>query len=132
MPTPTTVQASSTRRQAVTGTPPDISRTRTPPHPSTPLLPTPHVTRPRHRTADPTRWARGEVEGLLRGYGTGLHGFNLALRSLDPYATLQRGYALVQRDGQVVESVADTTVGERLGVRVRGGDFPVQIGRAHV
>ncbi|MBI4571523.1 MAG: hypothetical protein HY723_06195, partial [Chloroflexi bacterium] len=44
-----------------------------------------------------------------------------------PYAVLQRGYALVQRNGHVVESVADTKVGERLNVRVRDGDFPVRV-----
>jgi exodeoxyribonuclease VII large subunit len=49
------------------------------------------------------------------------------LHSLDPYATLQRGYALVQRDGHVVDSVADAAVGERLNVRVRDGDFPVRV-----
>jgi exodeoxyribonuclease VII large subunit len=56
-----------------------------------------------------------------------MHGFQLALRSLDPYATLQRGYALVQRDGHVVDSVEGTTVGERLNVRVRDGDFAVRV-----
>lgn len=87
----------------------------------------PEVNRERQRTDDLTRSAQAAVEGLLRGYQKGLHGFHLALRSLDPYATLQRGYALVQRDGHVVESVADTTVGERLDVRVRDGDFPVRV-----
>ena len=33
----------------------------------------------------------------------------------------------MQRDGHVVESVVDTTVGERLNVRVRDGDFPVRV-----
>ena len=64
---------------------------------------------------------------MLRGFQKGLHGFHLALRSLDPYATLQRGYALVQRNGHVVDTVADTTVGERLNIRVRDGDFPVRV-----
>ncbi|MCI0890504.1 MAG: exodeoxyribonuclease VII large subunit, partial [Chloroflexi bacterium] len=38
-----------------------------------------------------------------------------------------RGYALVQRDGHVVDTVEDTKVGERLNVRVRDGDFPVRV-----
>ncbi|OGO50586.1 MAG: exodeoxyribonuclease VII large subunit [Chloroflexi bacterium RBG_16_68_14] len=87
----------------------------------------PEVNRERQRTDELTRTAQAAVEGLLRGFQKGLHGFQLALRSLDPYATLQRGYALVQRNGHVVESVADTTVGERLDVRVRDGDFPVRV-----
>ncbi|MEX0786391.1 MAG: exodeoxyribonuclease VII large subunit, partial [Dehalococcoidia bacterium] len=58
----------------------------------------PDVNRERQRTDDLTRGALAAVDGRLRGYQKGLHGFQLALRSLDPYATLQRGYALVQRD----------------------------------
>jgi hypothetical protein len=64
---------------------------------------------------------------MVRSYQKTLHGFGLALRSLDPYATLQRGYAIVQRDRQVVDSVQGVQVGERLNVRVRDGDFPVRV-----
>ncbi len=87
----------------------------------------PDIDRERQRTDDLTRTAMTAVDGLLQNVHKGLHGFNLALRSLDPYATLQRGYALVQRNGRVVDSVADTAVGERLNVRVRDGDFPVRV-----
>jgi exodeoxyribonuclease VII large subunit len=87
----------------------------------------PDVNRERQRTDDLTRAALAAVDTQLRGYQKGLHGYHLALRSLDPYGTLQRGYAVVQRDGHVVESVVDTTVGERLNVRVRDGDFPVRV-----
>ncbi|MCH8995007.1 MAG: exodeoxyribonuclease VII large subunit, partial [Chloroflexi bacterium] len=87
----------------------------------------PDLNRERQRTDDLTRSAQAAVEELLGGFQKGMHGFRLALRSLDPYATLQRGYALVQRDGHVVESVADLNVGERLDVRVRDGDFPVRV-----
>ncbi len=87
----------------------------------------PDVNRERQRTDELTRNALAAVDGLLRGFQKGLHGFQLALRSLDPYATLQRGYALVQRNGHVIDSVADTTVGERLNVRVRDGDFHVRV-----
>jgi exodeoxyribonuclease VII large subunit len=81
----------------------------------------------RQKTDDLTRSALNAVEQQLRGFQKGLHGFQLALRSLDPYATLQRGYALVQRNGHVVDSVDGMTVGERLSVRVRDGDFPVRV-----
>ena len=87
----------------------------------------PDVNRERQRTDDLTRSAQAVVEELLRDFQKGLHGFHLALRSLDPYATLQRGYALVQRDGHVVDTVAGVKVGERLDVRVRDGDFPVRV-----
>jgi exodeoxyribonuclease VII large subunit len=87
----------------------------------------PDLNRDRQRTDDLTRSAQAAVEELVRGFQKGLYGFHLALRSLDPYATLERGYALVQRDGHVIESVADTSVGERLNVRVRDGDFPVRV-----
>ena len=87
----------------------------------------PDVSRQRQATDELTRSALATVEGLVRGFQKGLHGFQLALRSLDPYATLQRGYALVQRDGHVVDTVAGTKVGERLNVRVRDGDFPVRV-----
>ncbi len=87
----------------------------------------PDVTRERQRTDDLTRSAQAAVEDLVAGFQKGLHGFNLALRSLDPYATLQRGYALVQRNGHVVDTVTETKVGERLNVRVRDGDFPVRV-----
>ena len=87
----------------------------------------PDVSRQRQATDELTRSAQARVEGLVRGFQKGLHGFQLALRSLDPYATLQRGYALVQRDGHVVDTVAGTKVGERLNVRVRDGDFPVRV-----
>ncbi len=87
----------------------------------------PDVNRQRQRADELTRRALAAVEGLVGGFHKGLHGFHLALRSLDPYATLQRGYALVQRNGHVVDSVGDATVGERLSVRVRDGDFPVRV-----
>jgi len=87
----------------------------------------PDMNRERQRTDDLTRAIQASVDESVRAFAKGLHGFSLALRSLDPYATLQRGYALVQRDGHVVETVDDTQVGERLNVRVRDGDFPVRV-----
>ncbi len=87
----------------------------------------PDINRERQRTDDRTRSGQAAIDTLMGGFVKGLHGYGLALRSLDPYATLQRGYALVQRNGHVVETVADATVGERLNVRVSDGDFPVRV-----
>jgi exodeoxyribonuclease VII large subunit len=87
----------------------------------------PNIDRWRQRTDDLSRSAVVAVEDRLKQYQKGAHGYHRALRSLDPYAVLQRGYALVQRDGHVVESVAGRAIGERLNVRVRDGDFPVRV-----
>jgi exodeoxyribonuclease VII large subunit len=87
----------------------------------------PDFNRERQRTDDLARLTVASIDQLTQRFHKGLHGFGLALRSLDPYATLQRGYALVQRDGHVVDTVVDATVGERLNVRVRDGDFPVRV-----
>ncbi len=47
------------------------------------------------------------------------------VRALSPAATLERGYAVVQRaDDVVVRSPDDVAVGEPLRVRVAGGEFP--------
>jgi len=92
----------------------------------------PDINRERQRTDDLTRDAIAAVEGRVRHYQKGLHGFQLALRSLDPFAVLQRGYALVQRNGHVIENVGDVSVGERLNVRVRDGDFPVRVDSGQV
>ena len=88
---------------------------------------TPDINRERLRTDDLTRTSQAAIDSLFAGFQKGLHGYSRALRSLDPYGTLQRGYALVQRNGHVVDTVADTTVGERLNIRVRDGDFPVRV-----
>jgi exodeoxyribonuclease VII large subunit len=49
------------------------------------------------------------------------------LKSLDPFATLDRGYAVVQRGTTVVSSVATARPGDALGVRVKDGTFGVHV-----
>ncbi|MEX5631342.1 exodeoxyribonuclease VII large subunit [Parafrankia sp. FMc2] len=50
------------------------------------------------------------------------------MRALSPAATLERGYALIQRaDGLVVRSPDEVTPGERLVVRVAGGTFAATV-----
>ncbi len=58
---------------------------------------------------------------------TGLGAHLWRLKSLDPLATLERGYAIVQRNGDVVSSVRTVRAGEQLGVRVRDGSFGVRV-----
>jgi exodeoxyribonuclease VII large subunit len=48
--------------------------------------------------------------------------------ALSPAATLQRGYAVLQRaDGHVVRTTDEVTVGEALRARVAEGDFTVRV-----
>ena len=57
----------------------------------------------------------------------------LQLRSLDPHATLERGYAVVQlRDGkQAITSVAQVKGKEKLDIHVRDGKFPAEVSRQY-
>jgi len=51
--------------------------------------------------------------------------------ALSPAATLQRGYAVVQRaDGELVRDPDAVADGERLRVRVAGGRLPVRVDRS--
>jgi exodeoxyribonuclease VII large subunit len=50
--------------------------------------------------------------------------------ALSPAATLERGYAVVQRaDGALVRDPAEVGDDERLQVRVAGGRLPVRVDR---
>jgi exodeoxyribonuclease VII large subunit len=50
------------------------------------------------------------------------------IRALSPAATLERGYAIVQRaDGAVVREAAAVDVGEPLGVRLAAGRLSVTV-----
>jgi exodeoxyribonuclease VII large subunit len=50
--------------------------------------------------------------------------------ALSPAATLERGYAVVQKtDGTLVRDPADAADGELLRVRVAGGRLPVRVDR---
>jgi exodeoxyribonuclease VII large subunit len=55
---------------------------------------------------------------------TGIISLRAQVRALSPAATLERGYAIVQRtDGFIVSAPADLTPGEDVTVRVAGGSF---------
>ena len=47
------------------------------------------------------------------------------LLALSPAATLRRGYAIVQRDGEVIRQAAEVTPGERLVVRFASDQLTV-------
>jgi exodeoxyribonuclease VII large subunit len=49
------------------------------------------------------------------------------LRQLSPLKTLERGYAIVQRDGKVVKSPADAPADSELKVRLAEGEIRAQV-----
>jgi exodeoxyribonuclease VII large subunit len=94
--------------------------------------------------ADPQRLLTGRADdvAMLRGRATRTltHRIEGAERdlvharaqvaALSPQATLDRGYAVVQRaDGALVRDPAEVADDERLQVRVAGGRLPVRVDR---
>jgi exodeoxyribonuclease VII large subunit len=46
---------------------------------------------------------------------------------LSPLKILDRGYAIVERDGKIVKSPADAPVGAEVKVRVSEGEFRAEV-----
>ncbi|MEX2246411.1 MAG: exodeoxyribonuclease VII large subunit [Dehalococcoidia bacterium] len=87
----------------------------------------PDVDRQRQRIDDFTRRAG---ESAARAQGERAHavgGCVWRLRALDPFATLDRGYAVVQRGTHVIARVGEAKPGEALDVRVSDGSFGVHV-----
>jgi exodeoxyribonuclease VII large subunit len=95
--------------------------------------------------ADPGRMLHGRADDVLslrqRARRTVVHRVEGAERDLEhararvaalsPAATLERGYAVVQRaDGALVRDPAAVADDERLQVRVAGGRLPVRVDRS--
>ena len=71
---------------------------------------------------------RRSAVGLLADAHTQVHAFTAQLRALSPAATLERGYAVVQRaDGLVVRDPAEVVADDELAVRVARGRFGVRV-----
>jgi exodeoxyribonuclease VII large subunit len=100
--------------------------------------------RSRRVLAAPEQLLHGRADDVLalrtRARRTVVHCVEVAERDLEhararvaalsPAATLQRGYAVVQRaDGALVRDPADVSDGEPLQVRVAGGRLPVRVDR---
>jgi len=79
----------------------------------------------RQRVDDLTAQATGAVSHVLQLHRARLTGATARLDALNPLAVLQRGYAVVRRDGEVVRSVDQISPGDRLSVRVADGEFGV-------
>ena len=73
-----------------------------------------------------SRALRREPEAVLERGGARLAGLAGRLDSLSPLAVLGRGYALVQRDGEVVRSPADVAVGDALRIRLAAGEIEAE------
>ena len=64
------------------------------------------------------------TDTLLRLEHSSLDARRASMRALSPQATLDRGYAIVQKDdGELVSSPAQVSAGDRLRLRVKDGDI---------
>ena len=50
-----------------------------------------------------------------------------ALLSLDTSRIIARGYAMVQKNEEIISSVTDVAVGDQLTVRLRDGQLEVEV-----
>ncbi|MDP9236066.1 MAG: exodeoxyribonuclease VII large subunit [Chloroflexota bacterium] len=87
----------------------------------------PDVNRERQRVDELTRRCTGAAEHSHRDRTHGLGGCVWRLKALDPFATLERGYAIVQRGPAIVSGTRDVRAGDALDVRVRDGSFGVHV-----
>jgi exodeoxyribonuclease VII large subunit len=67
--------------------------------------------------------------GLSRGVGR-LAPLEAHLKQLSPLAILDRGYAIVERDGRIVKSPADAPVGSEVRVQSAKGELGAQVTRS--
>jgi len=80
----------------------------------------------RQRADDLISQATSAVAHHLQLRRARLTGLAARLDALNPLAVLQRGYAVVRRDGQLVRSVAQVARGDHLSVRVADGEFDAE------
>lgn len=71
--------------------------------------------------------ALASAEHLHRQAVIGVGNCVWRLRALDPFATLERGYAIVQRGNAVLSSVRDAKPGAAIDVRVSDGTFGARV-----
>ncbi len=93
----------------------------------------PDVARHRERLASSIRHALSAARRAVERRDERVAGWSNQLRSLDPRATLARGYAVVQlRDGkQAVTSVKQVKGKAKLDVHVKDGKFPAEVSRQY-
>jgi exodeoxyribonuclease VII large subunit len=76
--------------------------------------------------ANDRRRMRRSVEHRLQSAGTDIEQTRARVRALSPLATLQRGYAVVQHNGDVVRRAEDVTPGETLRIRLAEGGIEAE------
>lgn len=93
----------------------------------------PDTERHQERVASQVQYAVKVLERGLEQRGERVSSFTSQLRSLDPRATLARGYAVVQlREGRVaITSVRQVKGKDRLDIHVRDGRFPAEVSRQY-
>jgi exodeoxyribonuclease VII large subunit len=82
----------------------------------------------RQRVVDQARRSLAATEERQTRAAHAVGNFVWRLKSLDPYATLERGYAIVQGRAGVVSSVGAVKAGDAIDVRVRDGAFGAVVG----
>src|SRR5439155_4488519 len=87
----------------------------------------PQPSRLRQQVVDFDRRALSAFVNAARTRRDGLNGCQRQLASLDPKATLKRGYAVVHKGDSVVTSVAEVETGDGLVIRVADGGFPARV-----
>lgn len=87
----------------------------------------PDIDRHRQRIDDIARRNIAAIDVTQRHATSGVGGCVWRLRALDPFATLERGYAIVQRGDHAVASVTDARAGDALDVRLRDGSIGVHV-----
>jgi exodeoxyribonuclease VII large subunit len=88
---------------------------------------TPDIDRLRQTVDDASRRGLAAAEKVHSKAVHAVGNFVWRLKSLDPFATLDRGYAVVQSGESVISSVGATKPGQALGVRVKDGTFGVHV-----
>lgn len=83
----------------------------------------------RQRVDDAVRRSAARMESLQHERVQRVGGCVWRLKALDPFATLDRGYAIVERAGRVVSQVQAVAPGDPLSVRVSDGTFQATVGR---
>jgi exodeoxyribonuclease VII large subunit len=77
-------------------------------------------------TADRVRLRRAPALLVERSRG-GVEGLGGRLRALSPLATLQRGYAIVRREGEIVRTAGALSPGEQVAVQLAAGGFGARV-----
>jgi exodeoxyribonuclease VII large subunit len=85
------------------------------------------VDRMRQRIDDMARRTLRAIEYTDRQRRDHLRRCIAQLDALNPQATLDRGYAVVHRDGHVVSSIAGVSAGDGLVIKVADGGFPARV-----